>query len=369
MGVTVLGNDLILYFNPAFVLGISADELGGVLLHEVHHVVLGHVQADPADFPDDWARTVAEEVTVNEFVREPLPSGVITLDLFPKLPPMESTRQRYDRLRRITRRRPINSPGRGAAPAQPDCRTPSSALGATLDDHSVWTSARDDPERSAAAVRDVLQHAAMEVGAAQVPAEIREACEGQGIGLTAGETDRATGGTEQGHLDWRRLLRQHIGLSLEMRPAFDRPPRRFPELIGIVPAHRCRPSRPRIMAIIDTSGSISGGLLEAIDAELARLARTHTVKVVECDCAIRRVYDYRPVTARRGGGGTDFRPPLEPTFLRRHQPDLITYFTDGYGHAPVTAPRIPVIWCLTPGGERPAPWGRVIRMDNQPAAH
>jgi hypothetical protein len=45
----------------------------GVLLHEVHHVVFGHVVADPDDFPDRWARIVAEEVTVNEFVTEPLP--------------------------------------------------------------------------------------------------------------------------------------------------------------------------------------------------------------------------------------------------------------------------------------------------------
>src|SRR5262249_13160338 len=68
MGVTVVGDAVVLYFNPEFVLAVSIAELTGVLLHEAHHVVFGHVLADPVDFPDSWARTVAQEVTVNEFV-------------------------------------------------------------------------------------------------------------------------------------------------------------------------------------------------------------------------------------------------------------------------------------------------------------
>src|SRR5687768_492930 len=61
MGVTVAGKDLLLLYCAEFVLGITGDELAGVLVHEIHHVVLGHVLADPADYPDSWARTVAEE--------------------------------------------------------------------------------------------------------------------------------------------------------------------------------------------------------------------------------------------------------------------------------------------------------------------
>ena len=78
MAVTVSGDHLLLLHNSDFVLETPADQLGGVLLHEVHHVVLGHLLADPADFPDEWARIVAQEVTVNEFVKEPLPEGVMS---------------------------------------------------------------------------------------------------------------------------------------------------------------------------------------------------------------------------------------------------------------------------------------------------
>jgi predicted metal-dependent peptidase len=86
------------------------------------------------------------------------------------------------------------------------------------------------------------------------------------------------------------------------------------------------------------------------------------VVLVECNSAINAVYDYRPLTVVHGRGGTDFRPPLARLFLRQQRVDLVIYFTDGYGPAPENPPRIPVIWCLTEDGERPAPWGKVVQM-------
>jgi predicted metal-dependent peptidase len=119
------------------------------------------------------------------------------------------------------------------------------------------------------------------------------------------------------------------------------------------------------MAVVDTSGSVTPDLLELIDAELRILARHYAVVVVECDAEIHAVYDYRPLQTVSGRGGTDFRPPFELEFLRRHRPDLAVYFTDGAGPAPDRNPRVRVVWCLVPGGEPPADWGQVIRMERQ----
>jgi hypothetical protein len=135
MGVTTGGNgSVLLLFNPDFVLSLPAAELGGVLLHEVHHVVLDHLLADPADYPDRWARTVAEEVTVNEFVKEALPAGGIHLSLFPGLPEMESTDERYRRLARITDRFPIELTGLLLGGG--------TGAGRLIDTHAVWEEAR-----------------------------------------------------------------------------------------------------------------------------------------------------------------------------------------------------------------------------------
>ena len=114
--------------------------------------------------------------------------------------------------------------------------------------------------------------------------------------------------------------------------------------------------------MIDTSGSMSDELLADISAELGVMAKHFKVTVVECDAAIRAVYPYRPIKTVCGRGGTSFRPPLKAKFLRAQKPDLIVCFTDGSGPAPKKTPALPVLWCLTQDGEKPASWGEEIRM-------
>jgi predicted metal-dependent peptidase len=120
------------------------------------------------------------------------------------------------------------------------------------------------------------------------------------------------------------------------------------------------------MVVIDTSASMTDDLLELIDAELAKLARGHDVTIVECDYSIQRVYEYRHrLKTLAGRGGTNFRPPLEKQFLRKHHPDLIVFFTDGEGPAPAKPPRVPLIWCVTPRGRAPVDWGKKIQMEDR----
>jgi predicted metal-dependent peptidase len=400
MGVTIRGGELLLLHNPDFVLATPARELGGVLLHEVHHVVLGHVTANPKEFDDRWARTIAEEVTVNEFVKEPLPEGGITLDLFPQLPPLESTAQRYERLKRVQKRLPISSPsvtivvaggGVGAGPSadggqpadddQPEVDqgrhsektgrtgkgTPPPKSGQLIDNHDVWQDALLDPQAAQDVIRDALVQAMLEAGTEGLAKALKKALAGAnlgvGIGTEPGAEQYRLLGDRDGHLDWRHVLRRYVGETLGSQHAMTRPPRRYPELVGIVPGRERRPHRPQIMAVIDTSGSISDEMLEMIDGELRRLAQDHEVIVVECDVVIQKVAKYRRLEVVNGRGGTDFRPPLEGPFLQRYRPDVVVYFTDGYGPAPENAPSVPVIWCLVPEGIEPVRWGRAIRMN------
>ena len=376
MGVTVSGDAILLLHNPSFVLSTPADQLIGVLVHETHHVLFRHILSDPADYPDRWARTVAEEVTANEFVKEPLPEGAIKLEQFPDLPPMESTDRRYERLRGKDPRPEIRTPqgqittseaagvpnhkAEGETQKRPDSEQGQEA--ATVDDHSVWQEAWEDAERSETAIEDVIRGAVHEVGPDHVPDELKNLLDDELIGKEPGRQTHILHGSLRGQLNWRHLLRRYVGQAREVRPVFNRPSRRFPELVGIVPGRARRTGLPKIMAVIDTSGSITDALLEKIDAELALLAKHHTVTVVQCDSEIHAVNEYRPLDVIAGRGGTDFRPAFAQEFLRKHRPDLIVYFTDGRGPAPKRPPRVPVIWCLTPGGWLPVDWGRVIHM-------
>jgi len=117
------------------------------------------------------------------------------------------------------------------------------------------------------------------------------------------------------------------------------------------------------MAVIDTSGSVGQTELEEINGELRVMAKDFEVTVVECDYRIHDVYPYRDITGIKGRGGTSFFPPFDAEFLRKHRPDVIVYFTDGYGEAPGESPKIPVYWCISSGGIAPTDWGFRIDMD------
>jgi predicted metal-dependent peptidase len=117
------------------------------------------------------------------------------------------------------------------------------------------------------------------------------------------------------------------------------------------------------MVVIDTSGSITDALLAQIAKELAVIGSSRVVVVVECDAAVRRVYPFKgELRDVCGRGGTDFRPPFDRTLLAKLRPDVVVYFTDGEGLAPLKPPRVPVLWCLTAGANPPAAWGHRVWM-------
>jgi predicted metal-dependent peptidase len=382
MGVMVAGERVALLFNPGFVDQLPLKQLLGVLLHEAHHVLFGHIHSDPKDFPDHWAWTVAMEVTVNEFVKEPLPRGVIRRRQYPQLPPMESTDERYARLKTLTNRLPLqmpNSAGQHEAASSDAMGLPvtsekkssknsrtaggpkgSSRIGTIVDVHSIWPKNDGELAAAAAAVKGIIEEAIL-ASAGDIPPDIKRALSKCYGNLPGFKVDQI--GATQGRLNWSQLLRRYIGKILQIEPDFRRPPRRFPNMVGVLPGRRRRRgSRPCVMAVIDTSGSLTLELLEQINGEMKRLATDYQILVVECDAAIHRVYPYKPIRDIVGGGGTDFRPPLDSAFLGLHRPDLIVYFTDGFGPAPTKAPPVPLVWCLTAEGEAPSTYGHVIHM-------
>ena len=227
----------------------------------------------------------------------------------------------------------------------------------TIDDHSMWEDDNFDREAAKNATQAVISDAVAEVGLDNVPEELRPF-----VGCQAGASRASLSGDRNGQLPWQTILRRYVGRIRRPRPVFGRPPRRYPHLVGIVPGRQYQAARPTIMAVIDTSGSLTEELLEEIVTELGHLAKTNRVLVVECDCQIHAVYQYKPIEGVAGRGGTDFRPPFEPEFLRKHRPDLVVYFTDGEGPAPDQPPKVGVIWCLVGDGKCPATWGKVIRL-------
>lgn len=371
MAVTVRDGRLTFLYDVDFVLAQELDVLVGGLLHEVLHVVFDHLTADPAAYPDRRARTISEEVTVNEAIAEPLPDGVLRIEQFGLLPD-ETTDERYERLKgqdqnqqpsdqKAGARNEKSDPGApNPAPDVPDSPAPG-----TFDDHTVWEEARVHAADSTAVVQDALRDAVTDTPdevLAALPASIRSRI--QDLLPAARSTDPteeqiARGGVAR--IPWREVL--DVGGRAVAVPNLRRPSRRFSDLIGIVPSYPYRPSRRHVVAVIDSSGSMTAALLAAVSSELSAIARLHNVTVVECDDHVRAVARYTgPLTSVHGRGGTDLRPPLARALLTKLRPDVVVFFTDGQGPAPSSPPAVPVVWALTKDGRRPARWGRVVRI-------
>lgn len=125
---------------------------------------------------------------------------------------------------------------------------------------------------------------------------------------------------------------------------YGRPSRRSASLPGVVlPGLRRRP--PRVSVIIDTSGSVSDAELGSALLEVAAIARAvggrrDLVSVVSCDAAARAVH---PLCRAEGipllgGGGTDLRSGFTKVLRSRPQPDVIVVLTDGQTPWPDSRP-------------------------------
>lgn len=329
---------LTLQYNPKWVDTLALPEVTAVLCHEANHFLMGHLDGD-GQFPHRRAMVAAEETVANQWVPDelPLPGSPITLADFPDLSPDDDTQTRYDKLRLILPDTPI--------------------IEWTLDDHDGWDSILAGGALAQAVTTTCLAEAWESLSPEQknaVPAPVQQKAQ-----AASAQARTSLVGSGRATVPWQLLLRRYVGRSLQRRPVFGRPPRRFPELVGIIPGKARSGSRPRIMAVVDTSGSITSAMLAAISAELAVMARNHDVTVVEADDQVRATYKYRPITTVSGRGGTDFRPAL--ALAARMRVDLVIYCTDGHGKLG-QPPRCYVLWLLTPGGKHPCSWGRVIRM-------
>ncbi len=355
--------------------------------------VYGHVYTKREDFPDYGALVNAEEVTVNEDLPEPLPVRGILLGDFPELKPDQDTMTRYRILVKNSSKskqnpvpaagtprkgsgHPANSQSTGgtkselqgngglAPSAQANNTGTQGTKGQQLDNHDRWSSIKADEAFAKATVEatliDLLKKGAK-------PTEYEEkiiADAMKGRGTAAGNGVSTLDPSERPTLCWQSLLRRYVGKEVERIPTYARPNRRFPKLVGIVPGHSSLSAKPKIMCVIDTSGSMSDSNLADISKELHVMARKFEVHVVECDTVIHKHYKYNGRIERvYGRGGTSFLPPLEKEFLKQIKPDLIIFFTDGDGDAPKMPPRAPVIWVLTTGGKSPVKWGKVIHME------
>jgi predicted metal-dependent peptidase len=166
---------------------------------------------------------------------------------------------------------------------------------------------------------------------------------------------------------WRDLLGAAIRSAASSPGAGDdytygRPSRRSAILPGVIlPSLRRRP--PRVSVVIDTSGSVSdaelgSALLEVIAIVRAVGGRRDLVTALPCDAAAQIVH---PLCRAEGiplvgGGGTDLRTGFVKALRARPRPDVIVVLTDGQTPWPDTRPPCRTVVGLFPRQRTARSW-------------
>jgi predicted metal-dependent peptidase len=375
--------------------------LRGVLLHEVHHVALGHLSHPKfagAEVPE--LMDLALEMSANEYVVEPLPDPITWRPYAAfGLRAGQSTLERYERLVEAHRGGALTaggaaapgSPARAGAAARIGGRRSLEAAEAMMRAGRVEepgpprtepTDARVDehrflrkPLRPLGAVertRELVERAAED--AERIRPDLRdEGAEGR---LVAGRrpgrlVEELTGtlGPAESVLDWASALRMFVTRERAPVHTYARPSRRFPADVGRVPGRSWSPRlihRPRLLVAIDTSMSMTAAELAEIARQLARMSELARIVVAECDVEVTRVYPFAGALSEVAGrGGTDLRPVFEASLLGAERPDGVVYFTDGLGPFPERAPTVPVLWVLTKPEAFACPWGARARLERK----
>ena len=131
---------------------------------------------------------------------------------------------------------------------------------------------------------------------------------------------------------------------------------------GFSPAKRV----PRLVLVVDVSGSIAEELMDRFAREIEAITRRQEagLTLVIGDQRVRQVARFEPGRSSlrdivfEGGGGTDFTPLLQEA--ETHRPDTVIVLTDLDGPAR-HEPRCPVIWAVPEAhAAAVAPFGRKL---------
>jgi predicted metal-dependent peptidase len=335
-----------LYYDPEFVLSQAPEALATVLLHECLHVMHVHGsrfrslgRAD-GDHPI-W--NLAADAAINEVLDN---EGMPWTDLAPvRAPDLDRYGVRpgmtaEEAFFAIVGYRDANADEPG--PSR-DC---GSASGGAQRDYELPADDAQAPSMPADRKDGVRERVAHDIAE-----HARKA------GRVPGELLRWADELLNPVIDWRTALasrvRRHLATVTGRRDfTYLRPSRRQESvrragIDAILPAMR-QPAPPRVVCILDTSGSVPDDELRDFASEISGIVRAAGVVggvgIICCDARaypLQRVRNPAQAAELRieGGGGTDLRAGLVAAAEQRPVPQVVVILTDGHTPWPADRPR------------------------------
>jgi predicted metal-dependent peptidase len=362
MGVTA---KLVLYYNSEWVCSLaSAEVLATVLSHEVYHLDRKHIQRKGDREPRRW--NISCDLSINHHLKEqgrPLPErGAYIEDL--GFPPDKIPEEYYEMLEG-------DNPPEGLQDLLENGTVMAGACGGIAGNIEEIEIELNEKYGRTSADKKIIE--------TQVKSDMEDYAKAHGQGSIPGHwAQRIQQEREAAKVPWRRLLpaiiKRATGRLISGRADYSlsRPSKRS-YLVGI-PRPGLIDHKYEAAVVLDTSGSMgTEELKESLRETAGILQQTglDSLWFIQADQDVAakptqiQVRDLRDVEIH-GRGGTSFIPALEAVNKLRPRPDIVLYFTDGWGEAPKQPPsNMEVVWCIvsTSDSKRPAPWGHLVRIE------
>ena len=359
MGVTIHEGNPTFIWNPIFASKLGDNKVFGVLLHEMLHIVFGHVSHRRYE-PHDIAN-IAADLAINSLIpKHNLPEG----GLIPgeKMKPLSDEQKKNltevqikahekfaEKIASLEKMRATEwyfselMSDSDFKQSMEDMKSGSEGIQIGFDDHEGWDAmSEEDRERLkqdiVEAVRGAYKKCSNDNSWGSVSSEMRERI----------QTLIST------QIDWKEVLKRFIGFTQRMgrKTSWAKLNKKMP---GYAPGI-ARDMTSSIVIYIDQSGSVDDKSLELFFGELGNLTKNVNFTTFHFDTAVdeKSKQNWKkgsasPKSMRTRCGGTDFQAAVDH-FNKKCLADYdgMIIFTDGYAPQPTNALK-KTAWVLIPG--------------------
>jgi len=336
-----------IFINPAFCETLTDGDLMFVLAHELLHCVLGHIDRGKDRLQGRWNESVdyATNQTLESFGLKTPKGGLLDKEF--------AGRTAEDIYNMISR----EAPSKGARRAK----------GRLLDTHLD----PEGPHRIEAGCENLTPAERQWIRLALLD-DLEKGIKSRG--MHSGRFFEEIVAARSERVPWEQLLARFVS-GIRKDDYRWLPPNRRHLWRGIYLPSVGRPGPEHLVVAIDTSGSMTTGVLGRVLGEIDKLRATTECRltILQADAAVTHAGTYEPYEdipfasfKVYGRGGTSFLPVFEWIANAEEtdglRPEALIYLTDGDGAFPKNEPDYPTIWIYIDSGAKPPPFGQLLSI-------
>lgn len=344
MGVSLNQNRISLKYNKKFVESLNYEQLEYVLLHEIAHIALNHIERmkefKDANIPNELHNIAADAAANSLIGKPPFEKAIWPPDFKWEL------RLSYEKyLNKLLEKENSSNKNSKDKPNKSDKIK-------SIDTHEYWKEINNTPQYS------------------KIRNEIKDILEKQ-KGSLPGEFYEIINSSYKGRIDWKIQVRHALNtvfIDSKIEYCYYKQNRRFPEYVGIIPGKKYK-TKGKLMVFLDTSGSMSEQDLKEAMSYILSLPYEKELYMIDT-----KIQNNQPIKIKgiklnfklnaKGRGGTDFRPAFE--LAKKKKAKTILFFTDLCGTFPKKneIPNNMVIYWIQTSEEtyeRP-PFGKIFKI-------